>query len=36
MTRMAIADLYQTSPQNVSMHIKNIYADGECEKKGNL
>ena len=32
MTQAALADLYQTSPQNITTHIKNIYADGECEK----
>lgn len=25
----SISQLYQTSPQNVTLHIKNIYADGE-------
>ncbi len=24
-----LAQLYQTSPQNITMHIKNIYSDGE-------
>jgi hypothetical protein len=32
MTQAGLADLYQTSPQNITTHIKNIYADGECEK----
>ncbi|WP_188207877.1 virulence RhuM family protein [Alkalibacillus aidingensis] len=31
MTQKAIADLYQTSPQNITLHIKNIYE--ECELK---
>ena len=29
MTQKSISQLYQTSPQNVTLHIKNIYADGE-------
>ena len=29
MTQKSIAQLYQTSPQNVTLHIKNIYTDGE-------
>ena len=29
LTQSALADLYQTSPQNITMHIKNIYADNE-------
>jgi len=27
-----IAELYQTSPQNITMHIKSIYEDGELEE----
>jgi len=33
MTQGTLADLCQTSPQNITTHIKNIYADGECEKR---
>ena len=29
MTQKSITQLYQTSPHNVTLHIKNIYADGE-------
>ncbi len=29
LTQMLIADLYQTTKQNVSLHIGNIYDDGE-------
>lgn len=29
MTQAALADLYQTSSQNITMHIKNIYKEGE-------
>lgn len=33
MTQKSIAQLYQISPQNVTLHIKNIYADGELHKE---
>lgn len=29
MTQRTMAELYQTSPQNITLHIKNIYSDGE-------
>lgn len=29
MTQKAIAELYQTTPQNITLHIKNIYEEGE-------
>lgn len=29
MTQKAIAELYQTTPQNITLHIKNIYQEGE-------
>lgn len=32
MTQAAIAELYQTKPQNITQHIKNIYDDGELEE----
>lgn len=32
MTQRSIAELYQTSPQNITLHIKNIYEDGELEE----
>lgn len=32
MTQAAIAELYQTKPQNITQHIKNIYEDGELEE----
>ncbi len=32
MTRIALADLYQTTPQNITMHIKNIYQEGELDE----
>lgn len=31
MTQRTMADLYQTSPQNITMHIKNVYEDGELD-----
>lgn len=32
MTQAAIAELYQTKPQNITQHIKNIYEDEELEE----
>ena len=32
MTQRSIAELYQTTPQNITTHIKNIYSDGELEE----
>ena len=32
LSRVNIAQLYGTSPQNISMHIKNIYEEGELEE----
>ena len=29
LTQAALAKLYQTTPQNITLHIKNIYSDGE-------
>ena len=29
MTQRAMSELYQTSPQNISMHIKSIYSERE-------
>lgn len=33
MTQKSISELYQTTPQNITLHIKNIYSDGELEEK---
>lgn len=33
MTQRTMAELYQTTPQNITLHIKNIYDDGELEEK---
>lgn len=32
MTQKSISELYQTTPQNITLHIKNIYADGELDE----
>ena len=32
MSQAAIAKMYNTTPQNITMHIKNIYEDGELMK----
>lgn len=33
MTQRTMAELYQTTPQNITLHIKNIYDDGELGEK---
>ncbi len=33
MTQKAIAELYQTSPQNITLHVKNIYEEGELQEQ---
>lgn len=32
MSQRSIAELYKTSPQNITLHIKNIYEDEELEE----
>lgn len=32
MPQKSIAELYQTTPQNITLHIKNIYQDGELDE----
>lgn len=32
LSRVNIAQLYETSPQNITMHIKNIYEEGELDE----
>lgn len=32
MTQTALSQLFQTSTQNITMHIKNIYEEGELEE----
>ena len=32
LTQSQIAEIYKTTQENISMHIKNIYKDGELEK----
>lgn len=36
LTQSAIADLYQITPQSITMHISAIYAEGELTRGGNL
>ena len=33
MTQRAIAELYQTTPQNITLHVKNIYEERELEEE---
>ena len=33
MSQAAIAQMYNTTPQNITMHIKNIYEDGELDEE---
>lgn len=33
MRQKAIAELYQTTPQNITLHVKNIYEEGELEEE---
>ena len=32
LTQDQLAEIYQTTQENISMHISNIYADGELDK----
>lgn len=32
MTQRSMAELYQVTPQNITLHIKNIYEDGELSE----
>ena len=34
LTQDQLAEIYQTTQENISMHISNIYADGELDKDG--
>ena len=34
LTQAQLAEIYQTTQENISMHISNIYADGELEMEG--
>lgn len=33
MTQKSLAELYQVTPQNITLHIKHIYEDGELEER---
>ena len=35
LTQAGMAELYQTTPQNVTMHIKSIYGEGEQDEAAN-
>jgi len=36
LTQAQMVELFQTSKQNVSLHINNIYKEGELEKEATL
>lgn len=36
LTQNQLAEIYDTTQENISMHIKNIYADKELDEKSNL
>jgi len=36
LTQAGIASLFQTTPQNITMHLKSIYEEEELNEKGNL
>ncbi|MDZ7583034.1 MAG: hypothetical protein U5R30_21260 [Deltaproteobacteria bacterium] len=35
MTQSTMAELYQTTPQNITLHLKAIYQEGEMDPKAN-
>jgi hypothetical protein len=36
LTQLEMTDLFQTSKQNISLHIKNILEEGELEEKATV
>jgi hypothetical protein len=36
LTQAAMADLFQTTPQNVTLHIRNLYQEGELQAQDML
>ena len=36
LTEAAMAELLQTTPQNITMHVRGIYAGRELNQEGNL
>ena len=36
LTQAQMADLFQTTPQNITSHLKTIYAEGELDEMANL
>jgi hypothetical protein len=35
-TQVQMTELFQTTKQNISLHIKNIYEEGELETEGTV
>jgi len=35
-TQAQIAELFETTPQNITIHLRNVYMEEELEKKYNL
>jgi hypothetical protein len=33
MTQAAMAELYQTTPQNITLHLKSVYQEGELDSQ---
>jgi len=33
LTQKKMAELFNTTPQNITQHLKNIYAEGEADRK---
>ena len=33
LTQAQVAELYQTTPQNITLHLQSIYDDGRCRKR---
>ena len=33
LTQKQMAELFDTTPQNITQHLKNIYAEGEADRK---
>ena len=36
LTQIAMAELFQTSKQNISLHLRNIYKEGELTREGTV
>ena len=33
LTQKQIAEMFQTTPQNITLHLKNLFAEGEIERQ---